>query len=113
MGKVTEKIRSTVSKAKKYLDSDEGKRVKKAGVNFLRESGLGQKAVGKVSEHLKKHTKHDTGLDNARQLAHMYAHDYFQEKKPLPNPNATASKPPVHAKGRQIRTAHSVLKRKR
>ena len=90
MGKVIEKIKKAHKKLKEFHKSKEGQKITKAGINFLRESGLGKKGVDKLNDIAQKYTKSEPGLDNLRQLSHMYATNYFKEKESLPSPQMSS-----------------------
>ncbi len=94
MKKVIEKVKSGYEKLSKFHKSKEGQKISKAavkaGVGFLKESGLGQKGVDKLNKIAEKHTKNNAGLDNLRQFAHMNASSYFKEKETLPSPSMSS-----------------------
>lgn len=107
-------MKQVVKKIKEWANSDEGKRVRKAGgkalKGFLSESGLGKKAVDKGNEYLAKKTGHNQGLDNLRQFGHKIASDYFQQPQALPSTPAQST---IHAPSPPYRTNGAALSHRR
>lgn len=101
MGKVKQKIqevadtvgktiRTGVEKIRGFRKTPIGQNLeqagKAAGLEFLRQTGLGKQGVDLLNKEAEKFTKGFKHLDAARELGNHYAQDFFQAREPLPQP---------------------------
>jgi hypothetical protein len=86
---IKKSIKESVQKAQTFLKSTDGQKItkaaKKAGKQFLTESGLAQKGLDQLNQTAAKYTSNNQPLDAIRQLGHMYASQYFKEPETLPD----------------------------
>lgn len=100
---VKKSVKETVEKAQTFLKSSEGQKVtkaaKKAGKQFLSESGLAQKGLDQLNQAAAKYTSNNQPLDAIRQLGHMYASQYFKEPQVLPDTSQQVITTPMVKRG--------------
>lgn len=91
-----EKVRKGVEKVQAFRKTPEGQLLEKAGLKFLKESGVGNKINDKIHEKLSEYTKDSEPLELGRKIIHASADQYFKERESLPEPNYTPMNPSVN-----------------
>ena len=69
MGKITGLIKAVA----KFAKSDKGKKIGKAAVNFVKDTGLAKKAADSINAKVAKKTSKNSSLDKIRQVAYEEA----------------------------------------
>ena len=91
MNDISKIVKSTAKVGKKVLDfarSKEGKQIGKAALGFLKESGLGEKAIDKSKEVLSKKAKTKSGktaVEGVHELTKqaLFPKDHFSKNSKL------------------------------